>query len=370
MLNLITKNTIRTHQPFILKWNDNPGDTGSLNPAWAEATTPDSFLDKAAAATTILDASHVIDMKTLEYDLKYLEVKVDLEYQRASAALNTTTQTYTDGRPTRTFEDGQSIPSNRETIPEFKDNRLRAEPFIARTPTSVNFLEENIEGKNFLTKIESKLAAATGVSFESIGIYGTKGELAPAEIANKATGYGAIDGFIKKLEIIKASSENDYVGVSDVTIDPNESILDDLKDIILQYVLQGGAIGNSVFYVPTLVEFTARSAISARQTPLGDASITTNGQVVIQGVPLEVAPVLDTPRNGYSAHSILTDKNNLAFGIMRNITSEQEYSAINQEYNSIVTCKGDVGFVWKYKTIAAPVAPYSIGGGDQSPSGE
>ncbi|MDR1018661.1 MAG: hypothetical protein LBM02_08180 [Lachnospiraceae bacterium] len=349
---LVTRKDIGNNKNFVLKWNDNPQPGGAENPVWGKVQTADNFIIEATKATTFMDASQVIDMIEDQMELKYFGLKMDLQYQRAAEFAGTVTPE----KP-----ESSSISAQDEARLKFDNKVLKAQPFIGYVDTPKNFIEENIEKEGFLNTMESKLGANAGVSLESIGVYGTEGAITNAELTKKATGYGAFDGFLKQLTDVQ-NDDSDNVGVSEHVIDPNGAdVIKTLKIGILQYLRQGGNKADAVIACSPTIEFVARNEISNRQTALGDAMVTSDDRVVIAGFPLESHNVFAEARNGWDEHILIGNVNNNAYGIRREVTAEQEYSAKKQEYTSVVTCKGDVKLYEDRDTLAMKVEALDMG---------
>lgn len=88
-------------------------------------------------------------------------------------------------------------------------------------------------------------------------------------------------------------------------------------------------------YVNNTVGLRYLQSLTARQTALGDASITGSFTPYGAGIPLSYVPLMPT------ASGLLTVANNLLFGIHRDVTLEYERMISEQQFKIVVSCRVD-----------------------------
>lgn len=78
------------------------------------------------------------------------------------------------------------------------------------------------------------------------------------------------------------------------------------------------------FYVPKRLEVLYRDVLAQRGTPLGDLMLTAGGEVRYQGIPIKGVPnMAQTTGTPNTSSILLTNRNNLYYGVRRAITMEQ-----------------------------------------------
>ena len=77
--------------------------------------------------------------------------------------------------------------------------QLVAQPLQARTIISDNFLEENIEGPDFLTTYMNELADSMGPALETWGIFA---DTTVSTVTGEGTGYKMTNGILAQLKSI------------------------------------------------------------------------------------------------------------------------------------------------------------------------
>lgn len=326
---------------IIVKFADNPyGSNGQLAPGWAKPSY-DDFMVSMTENSSILDNSAIIQMNSKQHALTELLQPVEMWNQRNSSGVTGTL-----------FNELASA----ELSPEIKEKILDAGAFVAWAKITENFILENVEGKDFLTHYSQILGEKAGPAFERIGIYGDKA----STTTGIADGYKSIDGILKQLDNIKTA----YAGAAGkpkgmgTSIDQT-NILESLQQLVLEYVEQDGNMNDAVLYVPNTVLARLRIAISKRETSQGDTFIVdpATKEVTILGVKVVYNSNLDSPRNGFNQSVILTQKNNIIFGLLRNIESKMEYQLNLLGYLTAILCNGDVKVGFDKDTLGAEVTP-------------
>lgn len=346
MSNIITKDDIINGKPFVLKWDSNPGSQGAWNPAWKQQTEAENFLELVENRPSIMNESRFITMDSIEYDISYMRMDVDLQSMKQLSGDNAGAQ-LTDGYTNLT-----------ETEPQFTRNALVAEPFSAFTYTAKNFLIANIEKASFLPHIEQLLAERVGYSAEQISIYGIK-----KSSGATSSGFDHIDGLLQQCADINtyytsAVASNPQVPMGQYTdIDLSKALVPQLKKMLSQFALQRGNRNGAKFYVSSIMEGRLMEEADARETEEGDRLYFRGDQLFIWGVPVQVADVLDVPKNSYNEFVILANPDSIVYGFLENITSENSYEHEKKAYLSSVDVWFDVLILYDKDVLCAEVPP-------------
>lgn len=341
MSTLITREDIMNNHSFIIKWSKNPGDEGAYNPGWKQQTESDRFLELIEGRPSIMNDATFHKMDSLEEDISYLQVEVDLESMDVVSGDNAGAQS------------DQSDVS--ETVPAFSRSMLRARGMTAKTYTTKTFLLANIEKQSFLPHIESILAERAGFSAEKISMYGTR-----KTSGQTKKGYDHIDGFLKQLYDVREA----YDDASEVTsttpmgvmpaLDPSKPLVPQLKAMITQFTKQKGNRAKAVLYVSATMEGSLMIEADARETEDGDGLYFQGGQLYLWGVPIVHSDVLDDIQNGYDKYGsgddeitvqdivFLANPDSLVYGFLEEITSENDYLVEKKAYISTVDVFFDV----------------------------
>ena len=185
---------IKNQKNFMFKFDDAPFDSGVLKPGWAEPSY-DKFFTRMVDEPVLLNQSTTFPMTALQHDLDMLTAEVELDTQR------TTT--------------GASAPlTSTETEPDKNRKQLLAQPLQAKTVVTDNFLEENIEGENFMDLYMGLLAEAMGPAFQRFGIFA---DTSVSTVSGEGTAYKTTDGILKQLINISTDSNNEANGLAKLT---------------------------------------------------------------------------------------------------------------------------------------------------------
>lgn len=357
---MITRDTIEKHMPFILKWSRSPRDNNSvINPGWKQQTEVDRLLDLIQDTPTLLNDARFIPMESIEHDVNYMRVKARLQSMKKLSGPD-------KGAPLQT----DYTTAIEETVPEFSREKLEAEPFSIFTYTSKLFLLENIEKESFLPHIEAILAERAGFSAELIGLYGIK---------DKATtnpdGIHQIDGIFKQLQNIKANYPTNVkidrkapMGCFN-DIDASKELVPQIKKLITQFTKQRGNRSKAKIYVSTEMEGLLMMEADKRQTERGDTLyFDDNGQLTLWGVPIVRADSLDVPENNIGEQVLMADPDSIVFGFLSEITSENEYKLEYKSYLSTVDVYFDVLLLYHKDALSAHVINIPSGDDGDSPS--
>lgn len=338
--NLKTK--IANREDFVMKFVDTPITGDKVSPGWAEPTY-DDFFTRMVKEPVLLNQSTVIPMTALQHDLDQLNVDVELDTQRVSV---------------NGASSGLTV---NETTPGFVRKQLLAQPLQAKTIITDNFLEENIEGQNFMNTYMTILSQAAGPAFERFGVFS---KLGSSHVEGEGTGFQQTDGILAQLEAIKTAGK--YKGIEDTaafTTKTDGKFTDAIINGALDYIDQDGDINNARIILPPQIyaRVMAEVAIS-RETDWGDAVFQDRSTTKIFGMDLVQDEVLKDARNGYGTYNtgkkvrfgFITKPENIVFGIMRDIETKNQYDIDVLGYKVALLVKGDVKVLYDQDTIAIP----------------
>ena len=341
---IIKKADIQNNVPFVLKWSKVPGTAGAYNPGWKQQTEADKFLELIENTPTLMNDARFITMDSIQYDISYLKMDVELESMEVLSGDNTGSQS-----------DQSNIT---DTTPQFSRSSLEAHGYTAKTWTQKTWLLANIEKESFLPHIEQILAERAGYSAELLSVYGVR----KASSRTKA-GYDHIDGILKQCEEINTDYQtavltNPQAPMGTYTdIDLSKALIPQIKKMIAQYSKQQGNRANAKLYVSSTMEGRLMEEADARETDEGDRIYFKGDQLYIWGVPIVVANFLDTPKNSYNEHIILANPDSIVYGFLEDITSENEYSVDKKAYLSTVDVFFDVLILYAKDVLVAEVPP-------------
>ena len=345
---VITKADIENNSPFVLKWSKVPSASGVFNPGWKQQTEADKFLELIENTPTLMNDARFITMDSLQYDVSYLKMDVELESMEVLTGDNTGSQS-----------DQSNIT---DSTPTFSRSTLEAHGYTAKTWTQKTWLLANIEKQSFLPHIEQILAERAGYSAELLSVYGIR-----KASSRTKTGYDHIDGILKQCATIytdysSAVATNPQAPMGTFTdININALIIPQIKKMIAQFSKQHGNRANAKLYVSSTMEGSLMEEADARQTDEGDRIYFKGDQLFIWGVPIVVANFLDTPKNSYNEHILLANPDSIVYGFLEDITSENEYSVDKKAYLSSVDVFFDVLILYAKDVLCAEVVDSPIG---------
>ena len=344
------KQKIKNHEDFTLKFNDAPfNQNGILNPGWAEPTYDDFFL-RMVDEPVLLNQSTVLPMTALQHDLDMLTTDVELDSQRdnngVSTSLNAT-----------------------ETVPNMERKQLVAQPLQARTIISDNFLEENIEGADFLTTYMNELADSMGPALETWGIFA---DTTVSTVTGEGTGYKMTNGILAQLKSISVNQNTDAKGIASLVYKDN--VGDGILNAIETYIDQEGNIKNATCVLPPQIHAKLMIEIARnRETDLGDAVWQDGNTTKILGIDITADNILRKTRNGYDTmpftngeykangtdvtdmkYGFIGQPNNVVFGMMRELDIKNQWDIDVLGYKVALLCKADVSLLWDEDTLAIP----------------
>lgn len=346
MTYLITRDDIDAGKPFIMKWSRKPTDSnGAYNPGWKQQMESDRFLELIENRPSIMNDARFMPMDSIEYDVSFLNMEVDLQSMKALSGDNAGAQI-------------DDINSLTESVPAFSRTKLVAEPFTAYTYTAKTFLKENIEKESFLTHIETVLAERAGYSAELIGMFGKK-----KSVGASASGYDHIDGLFEQLVAVRDAYDDaeeaetlkpyDPMGEYD-NIDKSKPLVPQVKKMIAQFQKQKGKRASAKIYVSSTTEADLILEADQRPTEKGDNLYFQDGDLYLWGVPIVASDFLDDVRNGWVGTTVGEDEgevtdlilmanpDSIVFGFLAEMESENTYEHQKKAYLSSVDIYYDV----------------------------
>lgn len=344
------KQKIKNHEDFTLKFNDAPFTNGTLNPGWAEPTY-DDFFTRMVDEPVLLRQSTVLPMTALQHDLDMITADLELDSQRDN--------------------NGVSTPLNaQETTPDMERKQLIAQPLQARTVVSDNFLEENIEGADFLTTYMNLLADEMGPAFERWGVYA---DTTVSTVTGEGTGYKMSNGIISQLKTIASDNTKDAKGIANLVY--RDNVGDGILNAIEDYIDQDGNIKNATCVLPPQIHSKLMIEIARnKETDLGDAVYQDGNITKILGIEVTADNILRQTRNGYDVmkfnaqgeykgngsnvdkmkYGFIGQPNNVVFGMMRDFDIVNQWDIDVLGYKVALLCKGDVKVLWDTDTLCVP----------------
>lgn len=347
-MNLKTK--IENRTDFSLKFADAPfTNAGVLEAGWKEPTY-EEFFERMAEKPVLLEQSTVLPMSALQHDLDMLDGDLDFESQRDNTGVS------------------QPLTSV-ETEPDLLRKQLIAQPLQAKTVISDNFLEENIEGEDFLSNYMNLLADNMGPAFEMWGLYANT---TATPVAGEGTGYNMTNGVLAQLQTVAADANNEAKGIADLVY--NNNVGEGILNAVQQYVEQDGNISNARIVLPPAVHSKFMLEIAKnKDTALGDAVFQDGNITTLLGMEITADPILRKTKNGYGSmefdngvykasgtavdkmsYGFIGQPSNLVFGMMREFDVKNQWDIDVLGYKVALLCKGDVKVLWDQDTLAIP----------------
>lgn len=177
-------------------------------------------------------------------------------------------------------------------------------------------LEDNIEGDSMEQHIMRQMAERAAVDLEDWVLN--------ADTASGDDYLALTDGLLK--QSISNVVDNGSAGVSP---DLFEAGLLTMPQRYLRVV------GNLRNYITVQDNIRYRANVAKRATGYGDSALTSEGQLVAYGVPVEAAPLMPV------ATGLFTFPNNMIFGIQRDITVETDKDIRAREIIIVLTARVD-----------------------------
>ena len=247
--------------------------------------------------------------------------------------------------------------------------QLVAHPLQARTVISDNFLEENIEGQDFLTTYMNELADSMGPALETWGIFA---DTSVATQTGEGTGYKMANGIIAQLKTIANNSNTEAKGIADLVY--RDNVGDGILNAIETYIDQDGNIKNATCVLPPQMHAKLMIEIARnRETALGDAVWQDGTTTKILGIEVTADNILRKTRNGYDKmkftdgvfasngtdvtnmkYGFIGQPSNIVFGMMRELDIKNQWDIDVLGYKVALLCKADVSLIWDEDTLCIP----------------
>jgi hypothetical protein len=271
------------------------------------APTADGFLSCMVDNSPILDDARIIRMTSVQHNLEYLNNELNFSPERS---------TFFNGTDAAACADNGACPDLSRKV-------ITAIPVFSSCKVSDNFVLENIAKEGFLSTYTRMLAERAGPAYEKL--------LLTETLANDGA-----DGIL---------------AMAPKAADDVDATVDGIVKLVKEYIAQGGSLIDAVLYAPAVFITALRAAIAMRETPLGDASLTENGDIRVAGILVKHASNLDALNK-----VILTTVGNIAVGLLRDIDVQTQYDICSLSYINVVRVSGGVQIICDKNIIVADVA--------------
>lgn len=343
---------ILSQDNFNMKFADAAFDaSGDLNPGWAEPTF-DDFFTRVTDEPVLLEQSRVIQMRSLQHDIDDLGIELDFDIQRNASTGASTGLT------------------SRETVPIRKRKQLLAQPLQAKTIIPLNFIDENIEGEDFLAKWLGLLGTEMGPAMERYGIYA---DTSVATQTGEGTGFTATNGLLAQAKAIQADATTDAEGFAPLVYSNNA--LDGLLDAAEIYVEQDGNMKNANILVPPSMYTKVVRDIAAREDNLGEAVLKDGKIPMVMGMEVKQDNILRETRHAWDTqkfntttgkmagngsnidklrYAFIGEPSNIVFGMMRDMDVLNQFDIDEIGYKVVGLAKADAKIHYDQDTLVVP----------------
>ena len=363
------RQTIEDGKDFIMKWDfspiSEPGTTATIGtkdifkPGYTQAEEQKTFMAELSENLTFVSNSRFITMTGNELDFNTLNVAGKLYHMRQ---LDGTKQQIDD------------IRDRPEATPEFGRKILKCEPFYGRSFVNWLTAKENIMQERFVSRFQSDAIKEFKRYAERSVVYGIN-KMDEVTADNETMSMmNCTDGLIQQLgyqrqvfdEVMNNGDANhnplwrrtacgtvnavDFSGAV-------EDAVSYLKNVLTQYMFQGGDRSRAKFYMSAeaeaaLLSLQERTTIN---TEKGASIYFDGGKVYIWGVPCEHADTLDIPDNGQKSHIFLGDLNGFVIGSKQDITTESKWDIFSQGWHAVTKLYWGTLLLEPKKIIGIPV---------------
>lgn len=202
--------------------------------------------------------------------------------------------------------------------PTFSQNVLTAKEFVALTGISDNALRRALGQSGFESTLVSMFAEQAGIDWEEQAVFGD-------------TGISAYDTVLKSQEGWIAQADSGQLlfdGGNGTDFDLSEDGYMAMFDAMIK------AYPKEYFNQPSMLRLYCaweeydgfRSELAGRETGLGDAVLTSAGELTYKGIPVKYAPVLNSAEGveHMGRPCMLVNPDNLVYGVFEDITIERE----------------------------------------------
>lgn len=346
---MITREHIEQNKPIILKWGKALVDSTSGDVTDGVKHAPaEEFLTRIDDEAKFVSLCRYIEMDgAKQKDIQHLRMNsplMSMEKITSGAAYG---------------EQVSDISSLTEAVPTFLKQTLDAKPFTNYSIVPKTFLKTNIEGDDFMNKIEGLMAPSTAYSMDQIAIFG-KRTLADSK------GIHALKGLLEQLNDVKTAYTaghaatprmpmGEFTGINAGT---GYEIIPQLEAMLEQFIYQKGKRDKAVFLISSILEARLLAeAGAARATDRSDYfRYDADGNFTLHGVKFITLDVLNDPVNSYGDVVILCDPDAIGYGPVEDITSEGEYSVMKKSYVTSFDVFFDIAVLFAEDVLYADVA--------------
>ena len=325
--------------------------SGALSPGWAEPTFED-FFTRVTDEPVLLEQSRVIQMRSLQHDIDDLGIELDFDAQRNASTGASTGLT------------------SRETAPIMKRKQLLAQPLQAKTIIPLNFIDENIEGEDFLSKWIGLLGNEMGPAMERYGIYA---DSSVSTQTGEGTGFTMTNGILAQAKAIAGDNTNEAAGFAPLTYSNNA--LEGLLNAAEMYIEQDGNMKNANIIVPPAMYSKVVRDIATRESDFGDTLLKDGKIPMIMGMEVKQDNVLRNTRHGWDSmkfdsttglpkgnctlvdklrYAFIGEPSNLVFGMMRDMDVLNQFDIDEIGYKVVGLAKADAKIHYDQDTIVVP----------------
>ena len=313
------------------------------------ATKEDTMYDKMKANAGILDRKQY-NKFVLEMQLN-TTILADAAFKRMEREEEVVSGSRIEGRVLQDGyleNDGTNNGRNtkedlKEAELDFQYSKLNARKLKAKTHLLDDDLDDNMEGSQFESTLQSMMGARMGEDLEAIAVFGD------TDLGyNEQPLFHTFDGWVKMSNILKSSEygSTNAEKAFNVHEDTIEALFDALITAVPARIRQSKIMNNYKIYVPFEVEDAYRNLLKSRNTALGDSMQTGDAPLRYKRWEIKYAPVLDSPDckaldNTATCMGAFPDL--LRWGVYKDISMELERIAGQERTNFWYRMRGCAG---------------------------
>jgi HK97 family phage major capsid protein len=307
-------------------------DGGLLNPEQNE-----TFIRNLIDQPTLLRAIRTVPMSAPEQKIN----KIGFGSRILRAALQGTPPFQADNGTNDRY-----LPAAQRAKPQTSQVPLLTKEVIAEVRIPYEVLEDNIERGDMSNTVLALIAERAALDLEELIIRGD------TALASSDAYLGLMDG------ILKLTSSNTVNGIDETQF---INLFNDMKKAMPTRFRRNL---RTLRYITSMdFESDYRVQVALRGTSLGDNILTGNDPLPVLGIPMVGAALMP------DSTALLTDPQNMIFGIQRNIRIEQDRDIRSREVIIVLTARVALAIEEELAVVKAtnlgqttPVAPPSGGG--------
>lgn len=280
----------------------------SANGGLLDAEQTNTFIDMVLDQPTILKQVRHVRMAGPEQKIN----KIGLSGRLLRAA-NQNGGAEDDG------SNGRYLPKNQRSAPTTSQIEMATKEVLAEVRIPYEVLEDNIEGDQLEAHIMRLIAERAALDLEELALFGDTTNVADSFLALQ-------NGWLKRISAHVVDNAN--AGPTD------DMITDALLAMPQQYLR---FLPQMRAWISQANKIKFQASRQARQTALGDASVTGNTALVSSGLQIEEAPMLAADLVGNKG--IFTNPKNLIWGVQRKLTIETDKDIRSREYIIVLTMR-------------------------------